>query len=564
MTVTGGELLLELFQSQGIEYIFCSPGTEWTPVWEGLLKRFARGDNNLQYINCRHETLAFSMAQGYTRKTGKMAAVLVHSGVGLLSGAIAIRNSCYAKVPMLILSGETYEHSAAGDIKPQGWQWLALLSDIGGPASLVQGYIKWANSIKNKDNMIDLVTRGCGIARAPSPGPVYLAVSPELLARSFPDVKIARSRPVSLNPELSPQDVAEAAAMLRQSRRPVIVTEYAGQQPAAVKLLVELAESLSIPVFEFLPFFGNFPKNHPLYLGYEAAAALQEADTVLVAGSILPWYPPSSCLRPDAKVILLDDDSLHVNISHWGYHIDLTLPGDIERSLSALIREIRKGKGRPGMENAERLKFWQTEHEKMLAAWSAETAAEQHKVPLSSKFFLQQLRENLPAGSHVIDETLLHTKMVHRYLGEPDCYIRPNYGGLGVGFGEALGVKLADPEKPVFLVVGDGAFNYNPVLAGLGLCQEYHLPIFVIIMNNGGYAAMKKGHLALYPQGWAASHQTFLGVDILPSPDYVKIAEAFGAYGRKLTRPGDIQTALTEGLAEMAGGKTVLLDVVSD
>jgi acetolactate synthase I/II/III large subunit len=83
-------------------------------------------------------------------------------------------------------------------------------------------------------------------------------------------------------------------------------------------------------------------------------------------------------------------------------------------------------------------------------------------------------------------------------------------------------------------------------------------------MNNGGYAAMKKGHLALYPQGWAASHQAFLGVDILPPPDYVKIAEAFGAYGRKLTRPGDIQTALSEGLAEMAGGKPVLLDVVSD
>jgi acetolactate synthase I/II/III large subunit len=563
MTVTGGELLLDLFQSQGIQYIFCSPGTEWTPVWEGLLKRFARGDNSLKYINCRHETLAFSMAQGYTRVTGKMAVVLVHSGVGLLSGAIAIRNSFYARVPMLILSGESYEHSPDSGVKPQGWQWLALLSDVGGPASLVQGYIKWANNIKNKDTMIDLVTRGCGIARAPSPGPVYLSVSPELLARSFQDVTTTYSRPVSLNLGLSLPDIAEAAGWLLQSRRPVIVTEYAGKQPETVGQLVELAESLSIPVFEFLPFFGNFPKSHPLYQGYEAAAALQEADTVLAAGSVLPWYPPSSCLRPEAKIIWLDDDSLHTNISHWGYRVDLALTADIDRSLTALIEEIKRRKGhRP--ENEERLKFWKNEHDKMLASWRIETAAERNKIPISSKFFLQQLRERLPAGSHVIDETLLHTKSVHRYLGDPDCYIRPNYGGLGVGFGEALGVKLAGPDRPVFWVVGDGAFNYNPVLAGLGLCQEYHLPIFMIIMNNGGYAAMKKGHLALYPQGWAASHQTFLGVDILPAPDYVKIAEAFGAYGRKLARPDDIEKALTEGLEQMAAGKAILMDVVSD
>ena len=135
MTVTGGEMLLDLFQCQDIEYIFCSPGTEWTPVWEGLLKRQSWGDKSLKYITCRHETLAVSMAQGYSRVTGRMAAVLLHSGVGVLSGAVAIRNAYFAKAPMLIMSGETVEHSSDGGIRPQGWQWLGLLSDVGGPSS---------------------------------------------------------------------------------------------------------------------------------------------------------------------------------------------------------------------------------------------------------------------------------------------------------------------------------------------------------------------------------------------------------------------------------------------
>jgi acetolactate synthase I/II/III large subunit len=564
MTLTGGELLLNLFQNQGIEYIFCSPGTEWAPVWEGLLKRCSKGDNSVKYINCRHETLAFSMAQGYASTTGKIAAVLVHSGVGLLSGAISIRNAYSAGAPMLIMSGETYEHSIEGDVKPQGWQWLELLSDAGGPSSLVKGYVKWCNSIRNRDNMIDMVWRGCRISQAPVPGPVYLSVTPELLARSFPDTKFCNIDSTPIKLEISRDGIAKAADWLTSGCRPVIITEYAGKKPAAVDLLVKLAELLSIPVFEFLPFFGNFPKSHPLYMGYDASTALKKADTVLIAGSALPWYPPASATGDSAKVILLDEDTLHSNMSHWGYHIDLTLTADIERGLAALIKEIKDRTDLPRQDIKTRAEHWRNEHDKMQAEWQAETLAEQDKRPISTKWLLNTLQEKLPANAWVIDETLTHTKLVHRYLGRPDCYIRPNYGGLGVGFGEALGIKLVHAQRPVFFIVGDGAFNYNPVLAGLGLSQEYHLPIFTIILNNGGYGAMKKGHLALYPQGCAANRNEFLGVNIWPSPDYARIAGAFGAYGEKVEKPADFGPALDRGLLELSNGRAVLLDAACD
>ena len=137
MPATGGELLVDLLKTSGVEYIFCSPGTEWTPVWEALLKQQGQGETTPKYINCRHEILAISMAMGYAEITGKLPAVLLHSGVGALSGSLAIRNAYVGRVPMLIFSGETCEHCGDDEVRAQGWHWLGLLSDIGGPTSLV-------------------------------------------------------------------------------------------------------------------------------------------------------------------------------------------------------------------------------------------------------------------------------------------------------------------------------------------------------------------------------------------------------------------------------------------
>jgi acetolactate synthase-1/2/3 large subunit len=561
MMITGGELLLDLLENQGIEQIFSSPGTEWAPVWEGLAKRFQQGNYTLKYTNCRHENLAVSMAEGYAETSGRMAAVLLHSGVGVLNGSLAIRNAQFARTPMLIISGETYQHSLDNDSKPQGWHWLGLLSDIGGPSAMVNSYVKWTNTIKNRDSLIDLVERGCRISRAPTPGPVFLTMSPELLAKNLEERKVTSHYKTNLSLQLSLDDLTETADLLFKSRKPMILTEYAGKNPKSVFELVKLAETLSIPVFEFFPFFGNFPKQHPLYQGYDFNSMLQEADAVFVVGSTLPWYPPAACLRTDVKIILLDEDTLHQYIPHWGYHVDLALTGNIEaglRSISAIIQNLEIDQAA----RQERLSYWQAKHDKTMHDWVNETQADKNKKPITSRWFLSKVVEIMPPNTIFVDETIIHTRFVHRYLGNPDSYIRATYGGLGVGFGEAIGVKIAFPERSVALIIGDGAFNYNPVLAGLGLCQEYHMPLLTIIINNGGYIAMKMGHNAMFPQGAAASSDQYLGVDISPAPDYVKIAQAFGAYAEKVEDPQDIAAALKRALVAIQSGQAALLNVV--
>ncbi len=566
MTVSGGELLVELLKNCGIEYVFCSPGTEWTPVWEALLQRQERGDFSLKYINCRDETLAVSMAMGYAEVTGKLSAVLLHASVGALHGAVAIRNAYAARVPMVIISGETYEHRGDEEVRAQGWHWLGLLSDIGGPSALFRDYIKWGNSVKSRDSLVDCVLRGCQIALTAPKGPVYISIPAEILMKSYKEEPVIRPSRLITVAEPPTGDVQEVAQQLIRSRQPVIIAEHAGKRPGVVQKLTELAELLSIPVFEAsLPYAANFPKDNPLYMGYDTAEALKKADTVLVVGGLTPWYPPSAGPGNDARIIMIDEAPLHERLPYWGYRADLTISADIGKTLESLVNLIRSdttGQKQTASTNQDRLENWRAKHDTMVAAWEEEALAGRENSPIDSKWFLHVAKKTLPDNAIILDETLTHTRSVHQYLASPECYIKSAYGGLGVGMGEAAGVKLANPDRPVILVVGDGSFNYNPVLAALGLYQEYHLPVFIIIMNNGGYLAMKWAHRMRYPQGSAVSRNRFLGTDISPAPDYVKVAEAFSAYGEKLEAPGDIEAALNRGLHQIGQGKAALLDVV--
>ena len=162
-------------------------------MWEALAKRRAEGNRTLTYINCRHEMLAVSMAMGYAECTGKLPAVLLHSGIGALHGSMALRNAYFAKVPMIVFSGETYEHTGDTEVRPQGWHWLGLLSDVGGPSSLVRGYVKWSNSVRHKDGLVDMVSRGCRMACTTPQGPVFRRSPLELLIRSYEECRIPRS-----------------------------------------------------------------------------------------------------------------------------------------------------------------------------------------------------------------------------------------------------------------------------------------------------------------------------------------------------------------------------------
>jgi acetolactate synthase-1/2/3 large subunit len=565
MAVSGGEVLLDVFKMHGIEYIFSSPGSEWFPVWEALAKRYSQGDRTLKYINCRHEVLAISMAFAYTKVTGRLPAVLLHAGVGTLNCAMAIRIAYRLEAPMIICAGDTSGFGEDKYDRGDSWKWVGALAEMGGTDALVRTYVKWSNAVSSVETLAGSLSHGCHLAQTIPKGPVFLCIPWEFLFIEQPEGKI-RSVPVTLPHTVpDPSLLEEAAKLLMASKEPIVLTEHVGEDPEAVQKLVELAQLLSIPVFEYIyPRFANFPRDHYLHMGYDASEAIKQSDAIFVVGGTTPWQPPSAFPKNQAKVVLLDEDPLKERLPYWGYHVDLWISGHIGSSLASLVDIVQTSMKKPDPHHRERLSRWRLKHEQLKKKWEQEALAGKTRKPISVKWFLYIADRLLPNNSFILAETATHSELAQRYMARPSSFIKVISGGLGMGMGEAAGVKLAYPDRPVVLLIGDGSLSYNPALAGLGLFEEYRLPILTIVLNNGCYASMRSVHRKYYPDGCAVTKNIYFGVDLVPEPDYTKVGEAFHAYSERLEDPEEIEPAIERALRQIANGKSALLDVILD
>jgi acetolactate synthase-1/2/3 large subunit len=190
--------------------------------------------------------------------------------------------------------------------------------------------------------------------------------------------------------------------------------------------------------------------------------------------------------------------------------------------------------------------------------------ADAETKPITARWLVHVLAHTLPEEALVVEETITHRRAIMEGLdglAHGACYSAQS-GGLGVGLGLALGMKCATPSRPVVALVGDGSFNYNPVLAALGFAQEYGLPITTVLFDNGGYASMKRGVPALYPDGWAVRTGAYFGAAITPRPDYAALAGAFGGHGEAVDDPRTLADALRHAFAATTSGRAAVVDVV--
>jgi thiamine pyrophosphate-dependent acetolactate synthase large subunit-like protein len=169
----------------------------------------------------------------------------------------------------------------------------------------------------------------------------------------------------------------------------------------------------------------------------------------------------------------------------------------------------------------------------------------------------------LPKDAMVVEETITHRLAVHRYLDNltPGSFFNGCIGGLGTGLATALGVKAANPKRPVICLIGDGSFNYDPAPAAFGAAQEHNLPFLTIMFNNQGYLSQKSGIPKYYPEGWAVKSGNFSGLHIAPCPEYSQMMKTWDGYGEKVEEPGEVRKAIERGLRAVAGGQPALLDI---
>jgi thiamine pyrophosphate-dependent acetolactate synthase large subunit-like protein len=559
----GAEALLKALRAMGVERIFASPGSDWAPLWEALARPYAPQEVP-EYISSRHEETAVAMASGYVQATGKLPAVVLHTTVGALHATMAMRQALHQRLPMVVLAGESITFGEPPG-PAAGRQWLRVLTDVGGPARLAEPCVKWSFGLNSSLILPHTIQRACQLAMAAPRGPVFVSVPTEFLMEEMsadPPAAAALPAPPAANEAAS----AELARALCAAANPVILTEELGRNLGAVDRLVELAEALAAPVLDgWHADYVNFPRSHPLYAGTATEPLpqlLAEADFVLLVEAVAGWHPPSA-LR-NTKVAALGEDPLHSHLPFWGFRADHVLTGDAEASLARLVEQVRRSV-KPGSRDAA-IRRWGERNEKRRAELQAKARASGEGRSITAAWAAHQINQLLPQDAIVVNETISHRGDIARLLDRLPLggLFEASYGGLGMGLGTALGVKCAHPERMVVMLIGDGSFYYNPVLAAFGACQEHALPMLVVMFDNAGYFSQKGDVVREFPQGWAVRTNKFVGTSITPRPDYAALARAFGGYGEQVEAPREVRAALERGLQAVSKGQLALINLVLD
>jgi len=460
---------------------------------------------------------------------------------------------------MVIMSGESQTLGEDPDLDIEQ-QWYGGLS-VGGIERFVEPFAKWARAVTSPYTLYESVIRAGEMAQRVPKGPIYLNVPLEHMLHDWTPPETAREVPAAPTLQPRPQDIEKIAELVHDAKSPVIVTETAGRDPKAFSALQEFADLLAIPVINGrVNAYANFPTNHPLYLGTGRYKALDDTDLVLLVGARAPWYPPRR--RPTGgKIVAIHDHPLKEHMVYQNLHADFYLEGDIAESLTLLSAAAKSMKVETGTINARRQR-WTREHQDYVAALRAEREKAQNGSAIDPLSLLGVLGETMPANTIYVDETITHSPLIRQHLPQttPQSFFRGS-GGLGQGIGTALGIKLAAPERPVALLIGDGSFLYNPIVQALGASKRHDLPIMIIILNNKKYEAMRKGHIHHYPDGVSANKDMHFGVTI-DGPEYEKLGSHFGFHGERVEYRAELDVALQSALAATQEGRTAIVNVV--
>ena len=556
----GGDAILEAFRNLDIDYVMSSPGSEWGSVWEAFTRQQVEDEDGPTYLSCWHETLAVNLAAGYSMVTGRMQAVMLHAGVGLLQGSNGIHGALISETPMLVMSGETLTYGEDEAFEP-GPQWIAGLSVVGGPNRLLEPVTKWSNQATSPATLYESVVRTGEMAQRAPAGPTYLSIPIETMLHEWARPDKLRKAPAPSRARAPEAEIERVAKMLLEATHPLIVTETIGRDEKGFDALVALAELLSIPVIESgSADYSNMPKSHKLHQGFDIDPHFEAADLVLTVRCRVPWYPPSKH-PPNATIVAIDETPYKGHMVYQNLHADVLLEGDAVASLEMLADAVRAS-GVDAAKIAEQGARWQAAHDELHDGLRAAEAEARDKSPIDPIWLCAALGEVLPDNAVYVDETITHRRVLRSHIpwnGKHD-YFRVA-GGLGQGLGIALGVKLALRDRPVVSLIGDGSFLYNPVTQSLGFSMEENLPILIVVFNNNGYLAMKRNHLQYYPDGVAKQNDIYIG-ETINGPDYAALTAPFGGHGIRVEDPAELPGAIAEGLAAVENGRTTILNVI--
>ncbi|HTR86851.1 MAG TPA: thiamine pyrophosphate-requiring protein [Reyranella sp.] len=555
---------LEGLNEIGFDYLFCNFGTDHAPLIEAMANFRREGRELPATILCPHENTAVHMAAGYAIATGRGQGVMVHVDAGTANSAMALHNLCRARIPVMLMAGKA-PFTTRGELLGTRDTYVHFVQEPFDQASVVRPYTKWEYNLPSGVIAKEALRRAHTVMESDPKGPVYMTFPRETLTETFSEGSV-RSYPAERFGAVGARGVDAAAVeaiadKLLKAEHPLLITAYAGRNHATVKVLDELARFAGIRVIEFNPLYVSLPHDHPCHGGFTPAKALGEADVGLLIDVDVPWIPSDMPENPATWWAHVDVDAEKRNFPMWTFPGNLRLQGDSHRVLSDLLAVLKSKsdaafRSRAGS-RVERLAA-EGEARRELAARNAANRGTAGQI--NPHHVCATLAKALDPSAIVLNEAIRNGPVVFQQMPRTEAGTLVGLAGGGLGFsgGMALGLKLAQPERTVVQVVGDGTFYFSNPQSTLAVGRQYKLPVLTVVLDNTGWAAVKEATLRVYPDGDAKAAADY-GALLAPDMDFAKVAEAAGAHGELVSDPDAVEGAVARCLAALKEGRSAIL-----
>jgi acetolactate synthase-1/2/3 large subunit len=552
--LSGGEMVARALEDEGVEFLFGYPGGAVLHIYDALFR-----SGKVPHVLVRHEQAATHAADGYARATGKPGVVLVTSGPGATNAITGIATAYMDSIPMVVLSGQVQSHLIGGDAFQE--------TDMVG---ISRPIVKHSFLVKRAEDIPITIKKAFYLATTGRPGPVVIDLPKDITnpVEKFEYVYPEKVKLRSYTPAVRGHSgqIKKAIQLLLSAKRPVIYTGGGVVQGNGSEFLTELARELNYPVTNTLMGLGAYPATDRQFLGMlgmhgtvEANNAMHHSDVILALGARFDDRVTNTISKfcPTAKIIHVDVDPASISKTVTA---DIPIVGPVDAVLKDMLSQLKdvRKKDQSLPDQAAIAEWWQQidEWRDEFGLWTA-PRYDTNTGLIKPQQVIESLYRATNGDAYITSDVGQHQMFAAQYyrFNKPRRWI--NSGGLGtMGFGlpAAMGVKLAFPDSDVACVTGEGSIQMN--IQELSTCTQYGTPVKIINLNNGYLGMVKQWQDMQYAGRYSQSvYEESL-------PDFVKLVEAYGHVGMKVTRLEDLDAAMDE--AFKLKDRLVFLDVYID